>query len=182
MTASHVRIGCLLAFMLFASGGMVCAEGDLVGSATVEDARAALVGGGLSEPEIVLADPEAPLLISRTPDGVTVEVRLIWCQTRNHCAGADLVAVIPATSRSLADRTVRKVEATYLGVGAETLEMSGGTGLTYAVMLDTFVMYNMGVSRRLLPDMLANLLTVVADTRDAMVAADSDHAALWRGN
>lgn len=160
----------------------VLAEDEaVVAWVTIDDARAAMVEAGLPEPTDRTADPRFPGLGASPGDKVGIQITLYGCKPDGRCLGAQLFATIRATQARFADIIVGSVEQSVAGFDAQRLDVPTADGTDHVVMIKGYVMFDYGVSPRLLPEMTASLLGIVDQTKVFMLEDDPGHADLWRG-
>jgi hypothetical protein len=182
MTAPRLLPWLALLFVCAIGNHPVRAEDEaVVAWVTIEDARAAMIAAGLPEPTDRTADPDFPSLGSGAGDKVGVQITLYGCRPDGRCLGAQLFATIRATEARFADIIVGSVEQSVAGFDAQRLDVPTADGTDYVVMIKGYIMFDYGVSPRLLPEMTASLLGIVDQTKVFMLEDDPSHAELWRG-
>lgn len=169
--------GLLVALMLLFAQPGAWADGAMVASVSVDEARAAFIAAGLPEPTERTIDPDFPTLGS-SYDGFGVQATLQACNdSTGRCRGVELLALMPSTSVANARIIEGSIERSVLGFGARLVQ----SGDTPVVAIGTYLLYDYGISEEMLPVMLAQLVDIVVRTKGFMLSDDPGHATLWQG-
>lgn len=169
--------GLLVALMLLFAPPGAWADGAMVTSVSVDEARAAFIAAGLPEPTERTIDPDFPILGS-SYDGFGVQVTLQACKdSTGRCRGVELLALMPSTSVANARIIEGSIERSVPGFGARLVQ----SGDMPVVAIGTYLLYDYGISETMLPELLTMLLDIVAQTKGFMLSDDPAHATLWQG-
>lgn len=156
----------------------------MVATISLSEAEAAMIDAGLMDFAERTIDTRYPSISALQSDGFTIQTTLFACgNSGGPCKGAELLSVMPATTRENAEIIERSIERTVFGFDCSVTRFRdpSGEGGHFAVLISTYLVYDHGVSDMLFPEMLDRLLFIVSQTRDFMLSDDPAHEELWAG-
>lgn len=162
---------------ILAAALSVCGEARaerVVAGVGPEALIAAFAGAGLTTLEEATADPAAPSVLARRPDGLAVQATFLACANETACQGLALSAVLPARSVALARKVAAAVEARALGFDAWVQADPP------AAVIDVYLAFDGGVSDQLLPATLKALDRTLDEAKALLLQQDPRAAELWR--
>jgi hypothetical protein len=175
----------VLALVLWEGGVSSAAQPQLpratkaVTSVTYHEVKQALTEVGLAKIENHTVDPNFPSFGGEHSEGASLQVTLYACDViKEHCRGAQLLSIIPATSVRNAQMIVVSIEKSAFSVDAEVIDLVNQPG-SVAVLIKSYLVYDYGVSDKLLSIALSQFVSVIEQTKGFMLKDDPAHAQLW---
>ncbi|WP_299621981.1 hypothetical protein [Pelagibius sp.] len=154
-------------------------DAKAVTSVSYQEVQQALAEAGVLDVRLRTVDPNAPSFSGRHSQAVTLQATLHACDTAaQRCRGVDLTALIPATSHRNTQAAIGVIDRVTFGIDAKRVDIENRPGAT-AVMLSTYLVYDHGVSDRLLSVVLDQLDSVISQSKALMLRGDPAHADLW---
>ncbi len=154
---------------------------EAVASVTHEDVQQALFDAGVREVTDQTADPNLPTFGGVHSQGISLQATLYACDVEaERCRGVELHSVIPTTMLSDAQLISTSIEISAFGIDAQVLDLPNEPDSS-AVMISSYLVYDYGVSDRLLTIALEQLTTVIDQTKAFMLQKDPAHVELWAG-
>jgi len=148
------------------------AEPERIGAVSPRDVMAAFAAEGMVEVADATADPRAPSVAAVRPDGLLVQATFFACEAEA-CRGLSLSAPLRTRTREQARILQQRVERGAPGFDAWVSEAPP------AVIIDAYLVFDGGVSRRLLPMMLRSLNEVLDQSKAFQLRQDPQAATLW---
>ena len=182
--SSALALGIVLLAGASASANGARDTASIVTSISFGDAFSAMQEAGMTDLTDRTVDQRYPSIGFVQPEGFTIQSTLFACRVpAGGCSGAELSAIIPATTRANAEIIEGSIERSLFGFDASVTELkyesSAAASGQFAVMISAYLVYDHGVSDALFPETLRTLLGIVAQTKDFMLSDDPAHAQLW---
>lgn len=170
----------------FAQGGALQAQpaartddAKAVTSVTYQEVRQALADVGILGVGDHTADANFPSFGGRHSAAVTLQATLHACDTaKQRCRGVNLTAIVPATSRRSAQVVTGPIERATIGIDARVINYENRPGAA-VVLLSSYLVYDHGVSDRLLAVALDQFSSAISQSKALMLRGDPGHADLW---
>jgi hypothetical protein len=135
----------------------------IVDSVSLEDVRSAMREAGLDDLQDRTRDPNYPSLSSQYQDDTTVQATLFACApTPAGCMGAELASPIAVKSKDQASQIANSLDRELFGFDVTVLSALNESGKEiHIVSISSYLIFDHGVSDRLLPRTLERLLQAV---------------------
>jgi hypothetical protein len=154
-------------------------DAKAVTSVTYDEVKRALADAGATRIRDHTADPNYPSFGGEHSQGASLQATLYACDTvKERCRGVRLLSIIPATSLRNAEVIVGSIESSAFGIDAEVVDLVNRPG-SVAIFIKTYLVYDYGVSDKLLSIALDQFVSVIEQTKGFMLKDDPGHADLW---
>jgi hypothetical protein len=148
-------------------------------SVTFEEVRQAIKNVGVTDIRDHTADANFPSFGGVHSQGASLQATLYACDIgAERCRGVQILSLIPATSVRNAEIIVGSIERSAFGLDAEVVELVNRPDAV-AVMISQYLVYDYGVSDKLLAIALDQFSSVIDQTKGFMLKDDPAHADLW---
>ena len=150
-----------------------------VTSVTYDEVNQALTEVGLAEIENHTVDPNFPSFGGEHSEGTSLQATLYACDVvKERCRGVQLLSIIPATTLRNAQIIVGSIENSAFSIDAEVIDLVNRPG-SVAVLIKSYLVYDYGVSDKLLTIALGQFSSVIDQTKRFMLQDDPAHGELW---
>ncbi len=184
MKRSNLAVAMLLLALCGGSLPLAAQPQSFVGARAVtsvsyKEVWQALADVGVQELRERTADPAFPSFGGMHSQGASLQATLHSCDREKEiCRGVQLISVVPATTQRNAEIIVNSIELTAFSIDAGVIDIVNRPG-SVAVMLSSYLVYDYGVSERLLAIALEQFHSVIGQTKRFMLQDDPAHAELW---